>query len=172
MILKSEFVVFYEKTYQNLFAYLVTLIPNRAIAEDFCQEAFIKFLRKCPSELDPEKRKSYLFSIARRIVFDHLRRKKLYMNYELKELQKSIKRSYEIESELLFKTDLDKIMQGLKAKERAMLHLYYKEDLSLKEIAIISKMKETSVKVLLKRYRDKMKEIAKKMNLNLGDLHD
>ena len=172
MILKSEFVSFYEETYQNLYAYLLTLIPNQMLAEDFCQEAFIKFLRKCPDDLKEDMRKNYLFSIARRLVFDYFRQKKLFMRYELKELKKSVQRSYEIESDLLSNSVLEKIMRKLKVKERDMVHLYYKEDLSQKEIATICKMKETSVKVLLKRYRDKMKEIAESMDLTWGDIHD
>ena len=56
------------------------------------------------------------------------------------------------------KSDLYNAVMQLPKKERAVIHLFYYEDLSVKDIAKMLKMKEAAVKTRLNRARNKLKE--------------
>ena len=56
------------------------------------------------------------------------------------------------------KSDLYNAVMQLPKKERAVIHLFYYEDLSVKDIAKMLKMKESAVKTRLNRARSKLKE--------------
>ncbi len=55
-------------------------------------------------------------------------------------------------------TDLFNAVMGLSKKERTVIHLFYYENLSIKEIAKLLKIKESAVKTRLSRARVKLKE--------------
>ena len=58
-------------------------------------------------------------------------------------------------------SDLYDAVQKLPIKYRSVVHLYYYEDYSIKEIADILKLRETTVQTQLMRARKKLKEILK-----------
>ena len=57
------------------------------------------------------------------------------------------------------KIDLFKAVMSLPTKERTVIHLFYYEDLNVKQISSVLKMKESAVKTRLHRARKKLKEI-------------
>ncbi|MCB0278137.1 MAG: hypothetical protein KDD94_01450, partial [Calditrichaeota bacterium] len=107
-------------------------------------------------------------SIGRRLFYDYLRRRKLFMNFQLVELRKKVKTHYEIETDFK-ESDLDFLLSLLNEKERDLLCLAYEEQKSHREIAEICGLKEKSVKVLLARYRTKLRRLAVEKKLELGD---
>ena len=67
----------------------------------------------------------------------------------------------ELETDLSYRdeshAELLEILDKLPANYRAVIHLYYYEGYSVKEIAMILSISESNVQVRLKRARDKMK---------------
>jgi RNA polymerase sigma-70 factor (ECF subfamily) len=57
---------------------------------------------------------------------------------------------------------LGKAIETLKETERLMLELYYFQNQSIKEIAMVCSLTESHVKVLLHRTRQKLSQILKK----------
>lgn len=168
---KKTFVTFYNLSNAKLYGYLLKILQDPQLAEDFCQESFLKFINQAPGDLDINKREAYLYSIARRLFYDYFKRKKLFLNYQFAELKKTVKH-YQIESKVYRKTDMDTILSYLKPKERELIVLTYIDDKSHQEIAEITGMKEKSIKVLLSRCRSKIKLISIKHGLKLEEGYD
>lgn len=63
------------------------------------------------------------------------------------------------------KDDLSFALKKLPKKYSVVLHLFYYEDLSIREIAEILSLKEGNVGMLLSRARQKLKEILEKEDL-------
>lgn len=72
-----------------------------------------------------------------------------------------LRKDMEMKSNKIFEEELDfdfnRLLECLNCKERLVTILYYKNRYNIKEITKILKLKENTVKSLLKRSRDKIK---------------
>lgn len=73
----ARFDALYRETASDLFAYVMTLLRDRAAAEDVTAAAFERAYRR-QAGFDPEKgtQRAWLFGIARNAALDELRRRK------------------------------------------------------------------------------------------------
>lgn len=137
--------------YRLAFSYTKNILDS----EDVVQNTFIKFFKqKKPINNDIEIKK-WLIKVAvndcKNLILSSWHRKtRLLTDIEEKNIQNIIK-----EDNLL-----DAIFM-LDRKERIVVHLYYYEDYSVKEIGNLLKLKESAVKTKLFRTRGKLKEILK-----------
>jgi len=73
---EAAFRAFYEETSCPLFAYLLRVSGERALAEDLLQESYCRLLSAKLSAMDEAGRRSYLFRIATNLLRDRWRRHK------------------------------------------------------------------------------------------------
>jgi len=71
---EAAFRAFYEETSRPLFAYLLRVLGERALAEDLLQDSYCRFLSAKLSPMDKSRRRSYLFRIATNLLRDRWRR--------------------------------------------------------------------------------------------------
>ena len=64
-----------EEYYDDIYRYCFFRIQDRSLAEDLTQETFLKFLES-PSYHDRGKPLAFLYTIARNLCIDHIRRTK------------------------------------------------------------------------------------------------
>ena len=139
---------------------------NRENAEDAVQNAFLKLLRENEFKFnDDEHIKRWLITVAlnecknvwksfwnrNKVSFDDLDTEPSYHD-NIHEIHNECGSAYKDISEELIEA-LDKLPKNY----RAVIHLYYYEEYSVKEIAAILGISESNVQVRLKRARDKMK---------------
>src|SRR3989338_7870449 len=74
--LLAQFEGVVQEYHRDILNFLYRLVGNRTEAEDLAQEAFIKAYKKLETLQEPEKMKSWLFSIARNVTIDFFRRNK------------------------------------------------------------------------------------------------
>ena len=72
----TAFRAFYEESAPRLFAYLLRISGERALAEDLLQEAYCRFLATELPRMDNAQRRSYLFRVATNLLRDRWRRHK------------------------------------------------------------------------------------------------
>lgn len=128
---------------------------NYADSEDVVQNTFIKLLEREDNFADDEQAKFWLIRVATNECRSLWRTSWKRRTTSFEEL------SYEPAFEIQEKSDLYYAMRKLSAKYRTIVHLYYFEDYSVKEIANIMKLSETAVQTRLLRARQKLKEILK-----------
>lgn len=131
-------------------------LHSRHDADDIFQEVFLRYVEKAPAFTGPEHAKAWLLRVTLNCCRDMWR-------------SPWRKRHVPLEEDLPFETpeewDLHREVMALPKKYRAVLHLYYWEDLSCGEIASITGAKPGAVRQQLHRGRAKMKEILEKEGL-------
>lgn len=125
---------------------------NRSDAEDIFQEVFLRYLRSAPEFASEEHRRAWLIRVTINCA---------------KKLRASafVRHTVPLEVELPFKTEeslaLYSELRRLPAADRAVLHLFYYEDQSVREIAHLLHKKESSVRSQLTRARQKLRKLLK-----------
>lgn len=76
---KRVFSRFYDREKSGLLYYLVQLVKNQEVAEEIAQEAFLKLYRD-REKINPElSLKSWIYTVARNMAYDHFRKKKEFL---------------------------------------------------------------------------------------------
>src|ERR1700685_268371 len=147
---EAAFRAFYEETSRPLFAYLLRVSGERALAEDLLQESYCRFLSAKLSPMVEAGRRSYLFRIATNLLRDRWRRHK---EYSLPDPLPEIASSGPHPD---LRIEVRQAFRQLKHRERQLLWLAYVEGSSHKEIADSTGLKAGSVRLLLSRARCKL----------------
>ena len=132
------------------------------MADDILQDAFLKFLRVAPGDLEPSQQKAYLYKIASSLLVDHWRRLNREQRWDWKAFAGKQKTT---ETKMELGHDLSKVFQTLKPQQRSLLWLAYVEGFEHREIASMLGLRENSVKVLLFRARRKMADTLREKGL-------
>lgn len=131
---------------------------NKSDAEDIVQNTFIKLLQLEKGFTDEAHLKRWLIRVAindaKNLNLSFWKRKV----YALVEAQEESYTFATVEDNAIYEA-----VMKLPAKYRIVVHLYYFEDYSVKEIAEIVKAKESAVQTQLMRARAKLKEELKEV---------
>lgn len=136
----------------NLYRFILKNIKNEEKAKDVVQDTYMKFWEK-KEGVDEGKIKSYLFTTAYHTLIDVVRRDKKQGLYdEAKQEKASSDKGYSDLQELLHEA-LDKLPED----QKAVILLRDYEGYSYSEIAEITNMTESQVKVYIFRGRKALK---------------
>lgn len=125
---------------------------SKADAEDLYQEVFLRYFQKRPRFDSEEHRKAWLL----RVTVNRARSLVTSAWFRLRAPLEEWVPAFEPEER-----KLDEALRELNAKDRMLLHLYYYEELSVREIAGLLKRKESTVRTQLTRARRKLAQIMK-----------
>lgn len=152
---------------RHIFTYVSRLVGNTQNAEDITQETFIKLYTHL-SSLDSGKNiKSFLFTIATNTAYDWLRRMQKQPeilpldDYEVPAETIHDDSSYYNAGQLVY---LEPALEKIKPLQKAVLLLFYREELSYQEIADTLVLPLNTVKTHLRR----AKQALHKELLNLS----
>ena len=157
----DAFAGFYERSARPLWAYLVRVSGDAALADDLMQESFMRFLAvdRPPRMEDGEvAMRRYLFRIATNLMHDHWRRPKSSSIDDVPEEQMSCAGS-EDQSDTL--AVLGPAMRQMRPRDRQILWLAYAEGYSHREIAEVTGLASASIRLLLFRARRKMADLLR-----------
>lgn len=133
-----------------------TYLKCQADAEDAVQEVFLKIVAQKPLFNDSEHEKSWLIRVTINICKNKLKcfwKQKVSSIDDVKEA--AYYDNYTEDSNVL------KAVMSLPEKYRIVIHLYYYEDYTTPEIAVLIGKNEVTVRSLLHRAREKLKIILK-----------
>jgi RNA polymerase sigma-70 factor (ECF subfamily) len=158
----DAFAGFYERSARSLWAYLARASGDPTLADDLTQESFVRFLCADFAQTRPEEgevaHRKYLFRIGTNLLRDHWRRPRAASIDEVPEEMFSVgDRTGVADSHAMLARALD----GMRPRDRQLLWLAYAEDYSHKEIAEITGLGATSIRLLLFRARRTMAERLK-----------
>jgi RNA polymerase sigma-70 factor (ECF subfamily) len=160
-LMDSEaFAAFYQRSARPLWAYLVRVSADRALADDLMQESFVRFLCAGRQELSLAEgevgARRYLFRIATNLLRDHWRRPAAASIEELpEEFFAAADRSGQRESHAI----LGPALKQMRPRDRQLLWLAHAEGYSHHEIAQITGLGSASIRLLLFRARRKIARI-------------
>ncbi len=143
----------------RIFRFVLKHIKDRDISNDIVQDSFLK-LWKHADNVDSEKAKSYLFTTAYHTLIDYTRKNKYVSPYDASmEANHSVDHGYSDLKEIL-----DEALTKLPEIQRAVVLLRDYEGYPYKEIADITGLSETQVKVYIYRARTALKSYIVSMD--------
>lgn len=126
-------------------------VKNTAEAEDICQEAFVKLLDYDGEFAAPENCKAWLIRVTVNLSKNYFKSSRFRRDTELCDnIREQLPEDY---------TELYDSVMSLPVKYRSIVHLYYYEGYSVKEIADILRISASAVTTRLSRARDRLKKI-------------
>ncbi len=138
---------------------------NKCDAEDVTQEVFMKYIKHQYEFMEEEYRKAWLIRVtinaSKSLLTSAWNRKRVPME----EVEGVLEGSTGIDGD--FDNSLILEIKKLPEKYRVIVHLFYFEDLSVKEISSMLGMKESTVKSHLFRAREKLKKNLKEEDFDV-----
>lgn len=141
-------------TYGNsILQYAYTYLHNMSDAEEVLQDTLIQFLKTAPVFESREHEKAWLLRVAGNLSKNRIR-------------YNAVRKTDELNEELLAeqREDLSFVWDAVKSlpeKYREVVHLFYHEGYSTKQIADILRKNEATVRSDLHRGRARLKELLK-----------
>ena len=142
----------------NVYRFILKNLRHEEDARDVVQTAFEKMWRN-REDVDAQKSKSYLFTVAYHQMIDHIRKVKRI------QLREEFSEEIRVESRPVnnLKKILDEALGRLSETQRSLVLLKDYEGYSYAEIGNIMNLNESQVKVYLHRARVQLKEYLVKM---------
>jgi RNA polymerase sigma-70 factor (ECF subfamily) len=154
---ETTFRAFYDRTARPLRSFLARVTGDRQLADDLLQETYYRFLRADAIYENEAHRRNALFRIATNLARDAHRRRVLRPSAAgASDVVATLTDGARAAEAIAQRSDLDRALQRMKPRERAMLWLAYAEGSSHREIAAAMGVQPSSVKLLLFRARRKL----------------
>ena len=157
----SAFAVLVERHKNNVFNICIKILRNREEAEEAAQDTFLKVFEKLTTFKNEAKFSTWLFRVAYNMSISQQRKSRVKQfdiddyiieTYTEDELIETLNKESTHEREKRLKYAIAK----LESKEQILLQLYYDKDMSVIDIAKITNLSESNVKVKLHRARQKL----------------
>lgn len=141
-------------TYSDtILRYAYSYLHNRSDTEEVLQDTLIQFLKTRPVFESDKHEKAWLLRVAGNLCKNRLKYNRLRQTDELREELIAEQRE-----DLSFIWDA---VQALPVQYREVIHLFYREGYSTREISQILGRKEATIRSDLSRGRGKLKELLK-----------
>ena len=137
----------------TILRYAYSYLHNRSDTEEVLQDTLIQFLKTRPVFESDEHEKAWLLQVAGNLCKNRLKYNSLRQTDELREELIAEQRE-----DLSFIWDA---VQALPVQYREVIHLFYREGYSTREISQILGRKEATIRSDLSRGRGKLKELLK-----------
>ncbi len=155
----DSFESLYERTFPKLYAYVASLLGDRAAAEDVTAQAFERaYRRRRTYRPSRGSREAWIFGIARNAALDELRRRRRGARLEGDPADLSAP-SFDDHAELaLRRQTVRSALATLEAREREVVALKFMGGLSNAEIARVLGVSESNAGTKLHRAITKLRE--------------
>lgn len=143
------------------FTIALKLMKNEAQAEEISQEAFIKAYEKLRSFKGASSFSTWLYTIVYRTGIYHLRKQRTTVSLDNPTIDPIVdaKNASEALIDQEEKTQVKDAIDQLPRLEAMIITLYYMDEKSIEEIAQITELTKSNIKVKLFRARKKLKSI-------------
>lgn len=152
----------YNLYFKKVYRFIYYRVGHKELAEDLAEEVFLKVHGKINSIQESGAFEGWLYRIARNLVIDHYRSKKILIALD------DIENTLEYETNVVDVLNLEgqqkillKLLKELPEDQQTIIKLKFLEDLSNTEIADIVGKTEGAIRVIQHRAIAKLQELAK-----------
>lgn len=151
----------YDLYFKKLYRFIFFRVGHKEVAEDLAEEVFLKAFTKI-GDAGNGSLEGWLYQIARNLVIDYYRQKKLTINIE------EVENTLEYESNVIDVVNLQqqqkvtlKLIKELNPEQQIVIKLKFFEDLDNAEIAELLHKSEGAIRVIQHRAVAKLQELIK-----------
>lgn len=157
---KEAFGKIYTKYFQKIYRYCKFNTSSEQLAQDICQESFVKAYKKLSSFTTDGQWsiQAFLFAITRNLIIDNSRKKKEANIEDFENLEGT----YDIYEQFEKQDNIKKVryaLSKLNEEDRQIIILRYFEDMSSFEVAKILDINDGALRVRTHRVIQKLKDI-------------
>ncbi|MFD1736366.1 RNA polymerase sigma factor [Bacillus salitolerans] len=152
----------YELYYDDISRFITFMIGDKQCCEDLVHDTFVRAYTAYDRFNNQSKVKTWLFSIAKHLVIDEIRKRKRKRIFSVFSLDREIQSSFDVEQYIENKelvTQLLTAIQRLKPNFRLVITLRKVEECSTKETAEILDWSEEKVRKTLSRAIQSLRKI-------------
>ena len=147
---------------QEILQLSFSYVKNKQIAEDLTQEIFVKCYKSLHTYSGKSKFRTWLWRIASNHCKDYLKSwyNKNVFTTDYQPIYDSL-RSDSVEQTVIQEEQDDQLASAvmeLPVNYREVIYLFYFEEMSIKEISVVTEVKENTIKTRLKRAKELLKE--------------
>ncbi len=140
--------------------FLRRLTGDGHLADDLTQETLFRMLRHAHAYDPKHAMKTWLLTIARRLWIDHLRRN---ARREVSTLEQNetgnLPAPHESAALAEQREQLDRALDQLSEAQRCAVTLFYQQEMSVEQIAVVMQMPQGTVKSHLFRARERLRQL-------------
>lgn len=156
----KEYNIAVDQFADNIYRFALKHLKNEMSAKDIVQDTFLKVWDKHET-IAYEKVKSYLFTTAYHSIIDWIKKERRSADFDLVDASLASERTAEFD----LKEILDKALNTLPEIQKTVIMLRDYEGYSYDEIAEITSLNESQVKVYIFRGRQQLKTYLKDREL-------
>ena len=162
--------ILFERYKAQLYTYAYSQIQNRYTAEDIVQTTFLRVLKSIDKFRDDQNFKGWLFTIARNLVRDHFRSLSVRVKRTrgLDQIKEPSIEDRGADQAIMAKESskiLHQLLNQLDSEKREILTLVKLNEMKYKEVAKITGLKESSLRIIVFRAIKELKSNAIQLNL-------
>ena len=153
----------YERYCDKVYRKCLSFTKDPVRAEDLTHDVFLKVVLKLSTFQGQAKFSTWLYSVTYNYCTDQVRSSRLHREVYSDEGWERYDVGAEDENDLTELAEFEakqvqRALEKLPADEQTMLLMKYQDDVSIREIAILNGLTESTVKMRLKRSRDKLRK--------------
>lgn len=161
----DRFEALYRSSRDDVFAYVATLLRDRATAEDVTALAFERaYRRRRTFDRHRGEERAWLFGIARNAALDELRRRRRLATLVTDPEDVSEPAAEDHAEVALRRTALQAALNGLSAREREIVALKFHAGLSGAQLAQVLGVSESNAGTMLHRVMEKLRKACNETN--------
>ena len=154
---EGSFADLYRETVHDVYAYVATMVGDRAAAEDVVAQAFERAYRKRRSfDARRGSKRAWVFGIARNAALDELRRRK--RTATLAAEPQDLEVAARVDEDAVRRATVRAALEQLDARDRELVALKFHGGLSNAELARVLGTSESNVGTRLHRAVTKLRE--------------
>ncbi|MFH0749430.1 MAG: RNA polymerase sigma factor [Candidatus Gottesmanbacteria bacterium] len=154
-----SFEVFVKRYQRRVWGFVGKRINDSALVEEVVQDTLFSFYRTIDRVDTSKSISTYLFAIARHKLIDRLRKEKKVLRLADEDSLEDDERLYDLVTKDEQKTRVGSAIQKLPVLHRRVIRLFYFNELSYEEISRTLKIPINTVRTLLRRAKEKLKQI-------------
>jgi len=166
---QSDFALIVDRYKNKAFSLLKRMLKNDMDAEESLQDSFLKAYNALNTFKGDAKFSTWFYRIAYNTAMTRLTSKRRKIENEMS----SVEDHFDLESYDDFrKTEqvntsefINGIIEKLPLNYRAVVNMFYMDEMSCEEISKVMGLSEANVKVLLYRSRNSLRDLVQKLNL-------
>lgn len=157
--------VLYDRYANKIYYKCQSILKDTNTAKDLAHEVILKVFLNLHQYKGEGTLLSWILTITYHQCISYLnKQKKMQLEEDVQVFEQEDTQEIILEEKKLMELRLDQLQQLLatmKESERAILMMYYQDELSIKKISQLLKIGESAVKMRLKRSRDRLAKLMK-----------
>ncbi len=160
------FDMLYNRYSGKVFGKCISLLKHEEKAADAMQDVFVKILLNLSKFSGKSRFSTWIYSITYNYCIDTIRKKKKNPLVSVDDLANAHDTADDINDSFLLEMNIKRlkvVLDKIPMKDKTILLMKYQDEMSIKEIGLMTDKSESAIKMKIKRAKQKFKKVYKEI---------